>query len=259
MALRGRAARESSRDWRRATSSSVPPASASWSRKRSGARRTHAIFARFTRYERWIARSAARAARRARRATPCRGTHGRRCAHGCSRLPPARSGSVGVEQLGAAAGDDGHLVDRGRVLVRALAQTLDDAREPFRVDRLQQVVERLDRERIDGVLRMRGHEDDRRRFGRSCTSGAAWRPVSAGHLDVEEDHVVRSSRRSSRASVALAASPTTCTSGAPRAGSGARTGRAPRRRPAERDTSRRRHLEPHDRAERERPQANASP
>ena len=59
---------------------------------------------------------------------------------------------VEVEQLGAAAGDDGTFSTGSAFSRDALAQALDDAREPLRVDRLQQVVERLDRERLDGVL-----------------------------------------------------------------------------------------------------------
>ena len=97
---------------------------------------------------------------------------------------------IRVEQLGAAAGDDGHLVDRRRVLVRALAQALDDAREPVGIDGLEQVVERLDRERIDGVLRMRRHEDDRRRLAPFAQVRRGLETGSAGHLHVEEDDVV---------------------------------------------------------------------
>ena len=57
-----------------------------------------------------------------------------------------------VEQLRSAGGDDGDLLDGSGVLARALAKPLENASEPIRVDRLEQVVERLDRESVDRVL-----------------------------------------------------------------------------------------------------------
>ncbi len=75
------------------------------------------------------------------------------------------------------------------MLARPLAQPFDDPREAIRVDRLQEVVERLDRERIDRVLRVRGHEDDCRRIGSLAHERRRREAGDAGHLDVEEDDV----------------------------------------------------------------------
>ena len=85
------------------------------------------------------------------------------------------------------ADDDGHLLDRQDVLDRALPQALDHAREPVGVDRLQQIVERLDGERVDGVALVRGHEDDRGRVGALAHERRGIDAAQTGHLDVEED------------------------------------------------------------------------
>ena len=92
----------------------------------------------------------------------------------------------------------------------ARAQPLDDAREPLRVDGLQQVVERLDSEGVDGVLRVGGHEDDRGR--RALASGAQLEAGQPRQLDVEEDGVVPLRARARRRRPRSPASPTTSTS-----------------------------------------------
>jgi trehalose 6-phosphate phosphatase len=97
---------------------------------------------------------------------------------------------VVVEQLGPAAHDDRHLLDGRRVLQRALVQPLDNPCKPIRVDRLQEVVERLDRERVDRVLGVRGHEDDCRRVALFVDVRRRLEPGDAGHLHVEEHDVV---------------------------------------------------------------------
>ena len=62
--------------------------------------------------------------------------------------------------------------------------------EPRRLDRLQQVVDRVHLERLDGVLVERRDEDDVARRARSATMRRATsNPVRPGHLDVEEDDV----------------------------------------------------------------------
>ena len=98
---------------------------------------------------------------------------------------------VVVEQLGAARRHDGHLLDRQDVLDRALPQTLDDAREPVGVDRLQEIVERLDGERVDRVPLVRGHEHDGGRIGALAHERRRLDAAEARHLDVEEDDVGR--------------------------------------------------------------------
>ena len=110
-----------------------------------------------------------------------------------------------VDQLGAAAGDDRDPPRRRARSPAARSRSRSThAREPLGVDRLQQVVERLDRERLDRVLGVRGHEDDgRRRRSRPGRARAASSPVRPGHLDVEEDRVV-ASRRATRASASAA-------------------------------------------------------
>ena len=60
--------------------------------------------------------------------------------------------------------------------------------EPLLVERLEQVVERADAERVERVPLERGDEDDRRR--RRAADGAGdVEPVERRHLDVEEDEV----------------------------------------------------------------------
>ena len=109
--------------------------------------------------------------------------------------------------------DDGHLSTGRGVLGGALAQPLDDAREPLGVDRLQQVVERLDGERLDGVLAVRGDEDDGRRVVRA-RARAARRRARSGRASRRRGRRRRrrAARASASASAALAASPTTSTS-----------------------------------------------
>ena len=98
---------------------------------------------------------------------------------------------VVVEQLRAAGGHDGNPLDGQDVLDRAFLQTLDDAREPVGVDRLQEIVERLDGERIDGVPLVRGHEHDGGRVGALAHEGCRLDAAQPRHLDVEEDDVGR--------------------------------------------------------------------
>ena len=72
---------------------------------------------------------------------------------------------VVVEQQRLAAARDRHLRELaaggalGRPAQRA-AQPLDGLRQPLLGDGLEQVVERVDRERLHGVVLVRGHEDD---------------------------------------------------------------------------------------------------
>ena len=96
---------------------------------------------------------------------------------------------------------------------RALAQPLEHAREPVGVDRLQQVVERLDRERVDGVPLVRGDEDDRRRVAPLAHERRRLEPASrpaSRRRGRRRRSAGRARARAPRA--ALAASPTTSTS-----------------------------------------------
>jgi hypothetical protein len=71
---------------------------------------------------------------------------------------------VGIEEeLATSGADDPDALDRRRALGRALAESLDDAGKAIWCDRLEQIVERLDRKCVDGVTLVRGDEDDRRR------------------------------------------------------------------------------------------------
>ena len=83
----------------------------------------------------------------------------------------------------------GDLLDGQDVLDRAFLQALDDAGEPVGVDGLQEVVERLDRERVDGVALVRGHEHDGGRVGALAHERRRLDAAQPGHLDVEEDDV----------------------------------------------------------------------
>ncbi len=93
------------------------------------------------------------------------------------------------------------LLPRGhpRALACALDDALDHAREPVGVDRLQEVVERLDREGVDRVLRVRGHEHDRRRVALLAHERRRVQAAGSRHLNVEEhDVVVQRLRESER-------------------------------------------------------------
>ena len=78
------------------------------------------------------------------------------------------------------------LEDQDRLIVNKLVYRIG---EPRRIDRLQQVVDRVDLERLDGVLIVRGDEDDLRR---RVVAEHPPRDLEAGeprHLDVQEHDV----------------------------------------------------------------------
>jgi hypothetical protein len=81
-----------------------------------------------------------------------------------------------VEEDGPAAADDRELLNLVAGRRASLLQPLDHAREPLGIDRFQEVVERLNRERVDRVALVGRHEDELRSTGRSRTSRAASRP-----------------------------------------------------------------------------------
>ena len=78
---------------------------------------------------------------------------------------------------------------RAGVCVGGRREPRDRALEPVELDRFDQVVGRVDLERLDRVFAVRGDEDDRgRRAGpRDLGELHAREP---GHVDVEEDDVV---------------------------------------------------------------------
>ena len=101
---------------------------------------------------------------------------------------------VPVEQDGLTTAHDRDLRDRGGG-PGPMAEPPHDLGEPLGVDRLEQVVERLDRERLDRVLLVRGHEHELRRSGPTVHETSGVEPGEPGHLDVDEDHVVRNRSR----------------------------------------------------------------
>jgi hypothetical protein len=72
-------------------------------------------------------------------------------------------------------------------------QPLGDAAQrhlqPLALDRLGEVVDRLEVERLERVLRVRGDEDDRRRGRLQAQLGGELGAVAAGHLHVEQEQV----------------------------------------------------------------------
>ena len=75
----------------------------------------------------------------------------------------------------------------------AAGQPLGDAAQrhlqPLALDRLGQVVDRLEVEGLERVLRMGGDEDDRRRRRLQAQLGGELGAVAAGHLHVEQHQV----------------------------------------------------------------------
>jgi hypothetical protein len=105
------------------------------------------------------------------------------------RLDPV-DGVVVEQCLRTARADDCDLLDRRSLALTRLRQALDHARQPLGLDRLDEVVEGLDGEGVDGVAIVSSDEDDRGPF-----SAVEHEPrhLEAGHprqLDVEEDDVV---------------------------------------------------------------------
>src|SRR5439155_8704196 len=68
-------------------------------------------------------------------------------------------------------------------------ETGDDSGEPLRIDRLEQVVERLERERVRRILGVSSDEDDGGRVGVAAQEPRRVEARRAGQLDVEEDCV----------------------------------------------------------------------
>ena len=96
----------------------------------------------------------------------------------------------------------------------ALAQPLDDAREPFGVDGLQQVVERLDGEGLERVSLVRGDEHDGGRIVRPRARARRRRaPVRPGISTSRKTTSGRADRVRAIASAAPAASPAISISG----------------------------------------------
>src|SRR5213078_1815084 len=99
-------------------------------------------------------------------------------------------GVVVEQRLRTARADDRDLLDRGSLTLARLRQALDHAGQPLGLDRLDEVVEGLDGEGVDGVAIVSGDEDDR---GPLAAVEHEPRHVEAGHprqLDVEENDVV---------------------------------------------------------------------
>ena len=61
--------------------------------------------------------------------------------------------------------------------------------EPFGAHRLEHVVDRVQLEGVDGVLLVRGHEDDRRWLLEPAEHLGQLQAAEPRHLDVEEDRV----------------------------------------------------------------------
>ena len=96
---------------------------------------------------------------------------------------------VVLEELAASSGDDRHPLDGSRIVGGALAEPFDEPREPLGVDGLEQVVERLDREGLEGVALVRGDEHHGRRIVHLAHERRGLDPGQSRHLDVEEDDV----------------------------------------------------------------------
>ena len=110
---------------------------------------------------------------------------------------------------------------------RPASRPLHGLLEPGRVDRLQQVVDGVDLERLDRVLVVRRHEHHaRRRRPRASSCRATSNPGQPGHLHVQEHHVRARGPRPARAPRRRwRPGPTTSTPAEPaRAGSPARPG-----------------------------------
>src|SRR5437879_11098444 len=71
---------------------------------------------------------------------------------------------------------------------------LQRGRESLGAHRLEQVVERVQLEGLDGVPVVRGDEDDARRLLERSEVARYLEPAHAGHLDVEQEHL-RAARR----------------------------------------------------------------
>src|SRR5439155_1378074 len=105
------------------------------------------------------------------------------------RLDPV-DGVVVEQRLRAARADDRDLLSPGNLKLARLGQALDHPRQPLRLDRLDEVVEGLDSEGVDGVAIVRRDEDD---SGTLPAVEDEPSDLEAGHprqLDVEEDDVV---------------------------------------------------------------------
>jgi len=86
--------------------------------------------------------------------------------------------------------DDRDLLDRMSLALTRLRQALDHTRQPLGLDRLDEVVEGLDGEGVDGVAIVSRDEDDR---GPLAAVEHEPRDLKDGHprqLDVEENDVV---------------------------------------------------------------------
>src|SRR5581483_2752399 len=94
---------------------------------------------------------------------------------------------VAVHQSGDAAELDGDPVVGVRR--RRARQPSDGLAESFDADRLEHVVDRAQVERLDRMLGVCGHEDDRRRFLELADHTGQVHAAQAGHRDVQEDDV----------------------------------------------------------------------
>src|SRR5207248_6832058 len=95
----------------------------------------------------------------------------------------ARLALLGLEERREPAGERAVLL-----LARSAAHAFERALEALLVDRLEEVIERLDVERADRVFVVRGDEDDHRhRLDPDLLDDVE--AAEAGHLDVEEDEV----------------------------------------------------------------------
>ncbi len=87
--------------------------------------------------------------------------------------------------------------DRGRRRLRA--QALGDAAQrrlqALALDRLGEVVDGFEVERLERVLGVRGDEDDRRRRRAQAQLGGELGAVAAGHLHVEQQQVAAARRQ----------------------------------------------------------------